>query len=149
MVGISLAGWDRMGWHGGPAEWWMRIRDRRSTLAALILFAAYVALILWSLILCLSLWLPLPQPPLPYWIDTLLQITLALMVWRTAMRALFVGRTYGWRQAIMSIPRTFIANYIAILAARRAVFQYAKSLAGTPLAWDKTQHSFPDLKTDP
>lgn len=34
MVGISLAGWDRMGWHGGPAEWWMRIRDRRATLAA-------------------------------------------------------------------------------------------------------------------
>jgi len=149
MVGISLAGWDRMGWHGGPAEWWMRIRDRRSTLAALVLFAAYLALILWGLILCLSLLMPLPQPPLPYWIDTLLQITLALMVWRTAMRALFVGRTYGWRQAIMSIPRTFIANYIAILAARRAVFQYAKSLAGTPLAWDKTQHSFPDLKTDP
>ncbi len=37
MVGISLAGWDRMGWHGGPAEWWMRIRDRRATLAALVL----------------------------------------------------------------------------------------------------------------
>jgi len=149
MVGISLAGWDRMGWHGGPAEWWMRIRDRRSTMAALVLFAAYMALILWGLILCVSLLMPLPQPPLPYWIDTLLQFTLALMVWRTAMRALFVGRTYGWRQAMMSVPRTVIANYIAILAARRAVFLYARSLTGAPLTWDKTQHSFPDLKTDP
>lgn len=148
MVGISLAGWDRMGWHGGPAEWWMRVRDRRATLAALVLSAAYLALILWALLAVLGWIMPLPPlPPAPL-LDLLLWLNLWLMAWRTAVRALFVGRTYGWRQGLASIPRTVIANYIAILAARRAVFQYAKSLWGVPLRWDKTQHRFPELHAD-
>jgi len=149
MVGISLAGWDRMGWHGGPAEWWMRIRDRRATMAALVLFAAYSALILWGLITALGLIVPLSLPPLSPVIEALLWLNMGLMVWRTIMRALFVGQAYGWRHGLMAIPRTVVANYIAILAARRAVFLYGKSLLGKPLSWDKTQHSFPDLKTDP
>ena len=149
MVGISLAGWDRMGWHGGPAEWWMRIRDRRSTLAAFVLFAAYVALILWALLAVIDLVAPRHQPPLPPLIEKLLWFNLILMLWRMMMRGLFVGRAYGWRHGLMAIPRTVIANYIAILAARRAIFLYARSLLGDPLIWDKTQHSFPDLKTEP
>ena len=32
-----------MGWQGGPAEWWMRIRDRRATLAALIIVGSLSA----------------------------------------------------------------------------------------------------------
>ena len=38
MVGIALSGWDRLGWNGGLAERWMRLRDRQSLLAALFLF---------------------------------------------------------------------------------------------------------------
>ncbi len=30
MTGIALAGWDRLGWAGGLAERWMRLRDRQS-----------------------------------------------------------------------------------------------------------------------
>jgi adsorption protein B len=50
--GIALAGWDRMGWRGGLGERWMRMRDRRGPLAALLLIAAYGAALLWS-----QLWL--------------------------------------------------------------------------------------------
>ena len=39
--GIALAGWDRLGWSGGLGERWMRMRDRRGPLAALLLLAAY------------------------------------------------------------------------------------------------------------
>ncbi|WP_420144064.1 glycosyl transferase family protein [Sphingobium sp.] len=149
MVGISLAGWDRLGWHGGPAEWWMRIRDRRATMAALVLLAAYLSLILWAMTAIVGLLFPLSPPPLPPLIQTLLWVNLCLLLWRTGMRALFVGHAYGWRHGMMAIPRTVIANYIAILAARRAVTLYVRSLFGRPLQWDKTQHYFPDLKTDP
>ena len=45
MTGIALAGWDRLGWSGGLAERWMRLRDRQSLLAALVLAAAYLALL--------------------------------------------------------------------------------------------------------
>ena len=149
MVGISLAGWDRMGWQGGPAEWWMRIRDRRAALAALILFAAYLALVLWGLLGIAALFLTIPAPPLPLMIASLLWLNFGLMIWRTAMRTLFSTRSYGWRYGLGAIPRTFIANLVAILAARRAVYQYSQSLLGKPLRWDKTQHHFPDMQTRP
>lgn len=149
MVGISLAGWDRMGWHGGPAEWWMRIRDRRATMAAFVLFAAYLAFVLWGLLWAIDLFLPLPSTTVPDMIEWLLALNLGLMTWRAAMRAMFVGRAYGWRYGLGAVPRTFIANYISILAARRAIFLYTRSLLGEPLVWDKTTHRFPDLKTEP
>lgn len=151
IVGISLAGWDRLGWRGGPAEWWMRLRDRAASIAALVLFAAYLMLPLSA-----ALWIvdlvsaqPLLPRPLSPTITALLWLNLGLMIWRAAMRALFVGKAYGWRYGLGAVPRTVIANYIAILAARRAIFLYARSLLGAPLKWDKTQHRFPDMQTDP
>lgn len=148
-IGISLAGWDRLGWQGGPTEWWMRLRDRRAALAALVLFAAYLTLVLLVALVLLALVMPLPDRPLTPLMTALLWFNLFLMLWRMAMRFLFVARAYGLRAGLGAVPRTLIANYIGILAARRAIFLYLRSLAGQPLRWDKTQHRFPDLKTDP
>lgn len=47
MAGIALAGWDRLGWRRGMAENWMRGRDRRVLLGAIVLLAAYVSLVFW------------------------------------------------------------------------------------------------------
>lgn len=149
MVGISLAGWDRLGWRGGPAEWWMRFRDRRAAMAALILFAAYIAMGLWTILWGIGLFVPVLSKPLAPLVEGLLWLNLGLMLWRGMMRALFVGRTYGWRHGLGAISRTIIANYIAILAARRAIFLYVRSLLGHRLVWDKTHHRFPDPRTDP
>lgn len=148
IVGIALSGWDRMGWRGGPMEMWMRFRDRRSALAALILFAAYLALLLWGILGLVALIRPVPWTPLTPALTVLLAINLALMLWRFAMRAAFVARAYGWRQGLAAIPRTMVGNLIAILAARRAIFLYVSSLLGRPLTWDKTQHRFPDLERE-
>lgn len=143
MIGISLSGWDRLGWRGGIAELWMRLRDRRSALAALILFAAYLASVLWLLLIIAgSLGLYTPDPMSPFLID-LLWLNLLMMFWRVAMRALFVSSFYGFKQGLRSIPRTILANYIAILAAARAVRIYFGMLRGQPLVWDKTNHRFP------
>lgn len=149
IVGISLAGWDRLGWQGGPAEWWMRIRDRRSALAAFVLTMAYLALLLWVLLVGLELFGAVTLKPLSPELRNLMTLTFVLMLWRCLIRALFVGRCYGWKQGLASIPRTFVANYIAIFAARRAMILYVRSLLGNPLAWDKTQHRFPDLSRSP
>src|SRR3546814_19922818 len=48
MTGIALAGWDRLGWQGSLAERWMRFRDRRGALAAVILWFAYAAILLFG-----------------------------------------------------------------------------------------------------
>jgi adsorption protein B len=145
MVGISLAGWDRMGWQGGATERWMRIRDRRAAIAAFVLLAAYLALLLWG-VLTVARWFGIvPAPRGSALIEPLLWLNFLFMVWRLAMRAIFVGRSYGWRYGLGAIPRSIIANLIAMMAARRAIFLYLDSLFGKPLVWDKTQHRFPQL----
>lgn len=147
IIGISLAGWDRMGWHGGLAECWMRIRDRRAALAALILFAAYVALLLWSVLLLLMPFVT-PTPPISSpLIKALLWLNLLLMGWRSLMRVIFSTHSYGWRYGIGAIPRMIVANMIAMFATRRAVSLYIHSLLGKPLMWDKTQHRFPEMES--
>lgn len=140
MTGIALAGWDRLGWSGGVPELWMRLHDRRAVLAAIVLFIAYVCLILWAtLALGETVGLYRPQN----WggaLAILLQINLLCFGWRLLVRAGFVGNLYGWREGLLSIPRSVIANIIAIAAARKACFAYARHLSGQPLVWDKTEH---------
>jgi adsorption protein B len=138
--GIALSGWDRLGWRGGLGERWMRMRDRRGPMAALLLLAGYLAALIWS-----QLWLAEAiGAPVQIGIDptlaTLLWINLWLLLWRIAMRALFTGSSYGWREGVRSVPRLIVGNLIAICAAVRAVSIY---LSRSPAAWDKTRHTFP------
>ena len=143
MTGIALSGWDRLGWNGGLAERWMRLRDRQAVLASLLLFAGYVALVLWSLMQLRHMITGILPQPISRELAFLLQINLALLGWRLAMRFLFVRRAYGWSEAFRSVPRVFISNIIAILAARAAVFRYLTIRRTGTALWDKTTHMFP------
>jgi adsorption protein B len=143
MTGIALAGWDRLGWRGGFAERWMRLRDRRSLLAALILFAAYVALVLWGILYAFELFGGLVMQPIPALLSSLLAVNLGLLAWRLVMRFGFVTRAYGWREGLRALPRVVIANIVAMLAARRAVTRYLIGRRTGTSAWGKTAHAFP------
>ncbi|WP_319938059.1 glycosyl transferase family protein [Sphingomonas sp. S2-65] len=146
MTGIALAGWDRTGWapprHLG--DHWMRMRDRRTTLAIPVLVVAYCALVLWGLSWTGHALFGGAGPNVPPALAWVLRLNALLLAWRTAVRALFVYRAYGWREAALSVPRTMVANYIALLAARRALFLYLGILAGGAPRWEKTAHHFPD-----
>ncbi len=138
--GIALSGWDRLGWSGGLGDRWMRMRDRRGPLAALLLVAAYVAAFLWS-----QLWIAeLLGAPIHPRIDRSLKILLTinawLLAWRILMRACFTASAYGFAEGLRSIPRMFVGNVIAMLAAFRAVSLH---LRGGARRWDKTAHTFP------
>ncbi|WP_373486687.1 glycosyltransferase family 2 protein [Blastomonas sp.] len=142
-IGIALVGWDRMGWGKGAAEFWMRLRDRRAALAAVALLSGYAGLALWLLVaLASEAGLVQPQPLSPAF-RLLMLANGVILIWRLAMRALFTGRQYGVREAFWSVPRMFVGNIIAVMAARRAVAAYAASLRGAPLPWDKTRHHIP------
>jgi bacteriophage N4 adsorption protein B len=146
MVGIALAGWDRVGW-GRPlalAEHWMRMRDRRAPLATLVLLAAYATLLAWALVDAAHWFWRVPIPPLAPGTTLLLTLNAALLGWRLAMRMLFVGRAYGLVEALWSVPRMLVGNLIALLAARRALVRYVEMLRGAAPAWDKTRHVFPE-----
>jgi len=138
--GIALAGWDRLGWSGGLGERWMRMRDRRGPLAALLLLSAYGAALLWSqLWLAEALGAPIKARLSPGLI-TLLTVNGWLLAWRVLMRAAFTTTAYGWTEGLLSVPRLVVGNIIAMLAAARAVSLH---LGGGAKRWDKTRHIFP------
>jgi adsorption protein B len=138
--GIALSGWDRLGWSGGLGERWMRMRDRRGPLAALLLLAGYAALLLWSQIwLAEQLGAPI-DAELDPWLVTLLAVNGGLLAWRVLMRIYFTTSAYGWRQGLLAAPRLIVGNVIAILAALRALSLH---LGGGARRWDKTRHVFP------
>jgi adsorption protein B len=145
LIGIALAGWDRLGWQGGIAEMWMRIRDRRAIFSAIVLFAAYCCIAIGGVLMLgqsFGLYVPRAMSPI---VRLLLVLNFGLLVWRLVFRAMFVVRLYGPREGLLSIPRIFVANIISLMAARRACFAYARHCLGGPLSWDKTVHShFPD-----
>ncbi|AQR75890.1 hypothetical protein BXU08_13165 [Sphingomonas sp. LM7] len=147
LTGIALAGWDRTGWHARAhlGDHWMRMRDRRATLALPVLAIAYCTLLLWSVSLSVHGLVGSPPPALDPLVHALLWANFALLLWRLAVRAAFVHRAYGWREACWSAPRVLVGNYIALFAARRAIGLYTRMLFGAAPRWDKTAHQFPDL----
>jgi len=148
MTGIALAGWDRTGWsrRDAVADHWMRMRDRRALLSVLVLAIAYAAVLLWPLGIAVH-WLtgtPGADDRLADWV---LGTTSALLVWRLLMRIVCTGHMYGAMEAARSLPRFFVGNLVALVAAPRALYRYVSLLRGAPLVWDKTRHVFPDLPT--
>jgi len=140
VLGISLQGWDRVGWSGGLIETWMRARDRRGPLTALVLLVGYVLVLLTGLmgVLVLAGFAP------PIRVTPLLAAVLAAnalaFAWRIGMRFAFTAREYGVGEGLWAIARLPLANVIAIIAGRRAVFAYIAALMGRAAAWDKTEH---------
>lgn len=139
--GIALQGWDRTGWSGGWAEAWMRARDRRGPLTAFVLLVGYVLIALtffgWSA-QALGKGAAMQLTPL---LNFLLYANLAAFAWRAAMRFAFTARDYGIKEGLMAIARIPVTNVIAIIAGRRAVFAYVRTLAGAAPRWEKTPHA--------
>jgi bacteriophage N4 adsorption protein B len=142
-TGIALVGWDRLGWSGGAAERWMRLRDRQSLLAALLLFAGYLALLLWLLAKAWEGYSGVPPAPLPPALSLLLSVNAGLLAWRMAMRFGFVARAYGWPEGLRAIARVPLGNFIAMLAAAAALGRYRAIRRTGRLRWDKTDHAYP------
>ena len=143
MVGIGLSGWDRLGWRGGWAERWMRLRDRQSLLAALLLFAGYLAFALWLVLKAGEGAGGIAPAPLPPLLSLLVQLNLGLLAWRLVLRAGFTAHAYGWREGLRAVPRALISNAVAMLAAAAALSRYRTLRRTGRAAWGKTAHAFP------
>jgi len=138
--GIALQSWDRLGWSARPVELWMRMRDRRGPLTAIVLAAAYLLLVIAGL-----LWVAnLAGLGRPWELDPLVELLLianfASFLWRALLRFAFTTREYGWAEGLRAVVRIPLANIVAIMAGRRALFAYVKTLGGALPEWDKTPH---------
>ena len=149
ITGIALAGWDRTGWSRMPAvgDHWMRLRDRRGPLAMLVLATAYLAIVTYGVSMAWHRAAGSAPVNLPVALDLLLLLNAGFLVWRLAMRMVFTGRHYGWREAWWSVPRFAVGNAVALMAAPRAILLYLRMLRGAPPTWEKTAHAFPDPAT--
>jgi adsorption protein B len=143
MTGIALAGWERLGWQGGLAERWMRLRDRQALLAALLLLCGYLSFALWLLLKTRQGLTGIAPQPLPPGLSGLVAANTALLIWRLSVRAAFTAGAYGWREGLRAPPRAAVGNLVSLLAAASALARYrALRRDGRP-RWDKTDHIFP------
>jgi len=143
MAGISLTGWDRLGWGGGPAECWMRLRDRQPPLAALLLCAGYAALLAAAILASAAQAAGRPILLVTPTLALMMQAATFLLAWRLAMRFAFAARSYGWREGLRALPRVLTSNALAMLAARAAIGRYRRARRTGEAVWGKTRHIFP------
>ncbi len=153
MTGIALAGWDRTGWGRARdlGDHWMRMRDRRATIEIPVLATAYCALVLWGASLAGHAVAAVPAPALAAG-DALAarRQRPCCSAGGLAVRAAFVGRAYGWREACWSAPRVVTGNFIALLAgAARGVPLCADAGRRSPaLGQDRAPLSRPSRASD-
>lgn len=138
--GISLQGWDRLGWSPRLVDNWMALRDRRGPLTALVLASAYLLILVQGVIALAGLFGHGADPAPGAGLDPLLTLCLASLVWRSAFRFALTAREYGAAEGLRAVLRIPVANLIAILAGRRALFAYVRTLLGGEVRWDKTAH---------
>ena len=146
--GIALQGWDRVGWSSGLIETWMRARDRRGPLTALVLLIGYTLIALTSLG-----WLgtqlgfgePIELSPL---LEALLIANVIAFAWRALWRFSWTQHEYGLAEGAWAVLRIPLTNVIAIMSGRRALFAYVRSLFGRNVEWDKTPHSAHPARLD-
>ncbi|MBV7259202.1 glycosyl transferase family protein [Erythrobacter crassostreae] len=139
--GIALQGWDRIGWGSSLIEVWMRARDRRGPMTAFLLLIGYTVLALTALgwaAIGLGYGEPVALSPVLKW---LLIANFAAFLWRALSRFAFTAREYGVAEGLRALLRIPLTNIISIMAGRRAIFAYAKTLMGSAIVWDKTPHT--------
>lgn len=141
VAGIALAGWDRLGWRGGLAERWMRLRDRQPLFVALVTVIGYGAIAAWPLLgLGIEDATRLFSSPA---FSFLVSANIALFAWRLLVRFAFTTSLYGWRQGLLSVPRLIVSTFILVAAAVQAARLYANMRRTGVTRWDKTVHRFP------
>ena len=151
MLGISLMGWQQLGWFGGAINRYYLYRDRKALFTAPTGMFGYVivaqVLGMWGIV---AIW---PQavdlPPIidRPWVWTVVMINFLFLVNRILHRLWFTLSNHGLKHMPLAPVRIVISNLIAFGAFWRAMRQYLTHLiTRRPIAWDKTQHAYPSLE---
>lgn len=147
VLGISLQGWQHLGWSPNTLQNYMLWRDRKVLIGNLANFLGYILVFL-----TLGVWLlrwqligdttfPNVVPPGSL-LETMLKITVVIMAIQLLVRMLCTNAVYGFWQALLSIPRAFWGNVINFLATTRALVLFFKHRrrGGEAIPWEKTAH---------
>ena len=140
VTGIALQTWERHGWKGPPGQIYWLWRDRKGLIGnPLSIFANLI--FVYGLVT-----MPAGSPArFEHCVDPrIAAATLALLVYRMAVRTACVGRLYGPMFALGLPIRSVCANLINSLSSFLAISRFAKAkIRREPLVWLKTEHGYP------
>lgn len=151
LIGITLQSWEEFGWRGTLWQRYMFFRDRKVLITAPFTIIAFI-LMMNAIIIHGAPHIIPNFPQFSGLIDTgsfiahLVILNMFFMGNRIVQRVWHVSRLYGLIQGFLSVPRIAVCALINCAATFRAllIFDRAKR-HGSALAWDKTQHVFPNL----
>jgi bacteriophage N4 adsorption protein B len=136
VIGICFQSWERYGWGRKWSEVYWLWRDRKGLIGSPL---GVIANAIFFYGLATALWTRTPP-----WVSRLALATLAVQVWRLAVRMLCVARIYGvWFS--LGVPiRAVYANALNAAAVVQAAGRYALArIRRQALPWLKTDHSYP------
>lgn len=149
-LGISIMGWNQLGWFGGLINRYYLFRDRKALFTAPVGLIGYLIVIqILGALLLEWLW-PGAQdlPPIidRHWVWVLVTVNFIFLVNRILHRAWFTGINHGLKHVPLTPVRIVTSNLISFGAFWRASRQWISHLiTRRPIAWDKTQHAYPSL----
>jgi len=136
VIGISLQGWERLGWKGSAGEIYWLWRDRKGLIGSPLGLAA-------NAVFCYGLLTAAWTRSSPAAMR-LAFATLGLQVIRTLVRMTCSARIYGLRFALGVPVRIVYANALNATATGNAILKYTVArVRGRPLRWLKTDHAYP------
>lgn len=150
VTGIALQSWQRHGWRGGIGTRYWLFRDRKGLIGNPVsmlttLLTCYGLVTLGFSRITGAPWglAAIGESARMLW---LLGSTTTLQFVHLGVRAWCTSRVYGWRFAAGVPVRAIYGNYINFRATAGALYRYIVSrVRGQPLAWLKTDHSYPSL----
>lgn len=149
-LGISIMGWNQLGWFGGLINRYYLFRDRKALFTAPVGIIGYLIVIqILGALLLEWAWpeaLDLPSVIDRHWVWVVVTINLFFLINRILHRAWFTGINHGLKHVPLTPIRIVTSNLISFGAFWRASRQWLVHLVTRrPIAWDKTQHAYPSL----
>jgi adsorption protein B len=147
-MGIALQSWERYGWRGGWRQVYWLWRDRKGLAGNLITVLSNLVF-LWGAFTWIASRMTGAEwfvpAGVPGWLEPFLGAALLLPMIHMGVRAVCVGRFFGWTFALGVPLRTIWANWLNCAATICALCRYtAARIRNRPLAWMKTEHVYPD-----
>lgn len=152
IVGIVFQGFKSIGWTDNWRINYFLLRDRRSLVTNLLGFMGLLILINLVALLVYQNLNPdgykfLANFASDKLVAVLVLCNLLLLANRFLQRFIFVSQYYGFTQGMLSIPRVIWGNVINFFACARAIRQTFAVQSVRSVAWDKTTHDFPLVKS--
>lgn len=147
VIGISLQGWEHLGWKGNFWMKYMFYRDRKALLTNVLNILGYIIIPYWFFGYVRYQQGMGPRVVESSWLWKIIVIDTIFMAHRFGQRIVAVKQISGWTRALMSVPRLAVGNAINFAATIVAIRQFfAAKLSGSQVAWQKTAHDFPSTK---